>query len=216
MNSALVAGVVTRWCEPSADFSHGLDPRSSDCGLLLGLYGGLVKAARHNWQNAGRVLVDRTDIRILFDSYRIDLPTKPLDQCCRDLDLFVRESIFPNWEEKHGLAAAPKNDIGREGGRAEHVDHWVDFIAEHIFGGDEYCYHAQVLLFFLCPSMPFCPLSATSEYSTDVDFSSLALTIPDPVLAFVDGLGDWESGVARHVLYRTDWWARRLSWAAAD
>ena len=215
MNSALVAGVVARWCEPSADFSHGLDPRSSDCGLLLGLYGGLVKAARHNWQNAGRVLVDRTDIRILFDSYRIDLPIRPLDQCCRDLDLFVRESIFPDWEEKYALEADLKDDIERHAERVALVDNWINLVAQEIFGGDEYGYHAQVLLFFLCPSMPFCPKSTVSKHSADVGFSALESTIPEPVKAFVGGLGVWESGVARNVLYRTDWWARRMTWAGA-
>ena len=57
-----------------------------------------MKSSQHNWQNAGRVLVDRTDIRILFDSYQLPMPVRSMDQCCREIDLFVRDSFFSNWD----------------------------------------------------------------------------------------------------------------------
>ena len=180
-----------RWSTPNPHFSHGQDLRSSDQGLLSGLFGGLVRAVEHGHQNAGRVLVDRTDIRILWESYQFPLPVRELDYCCRELDLFVRDSIFPIWEtvSRQSAFSIEDEDVKLEG--------WCRYIAEDIFGHEEYLAQTSVLLFFLCPGLPIFPGGDESYLG---------------YLNEEDRLGPPESEAGQLPVLR-QWWERRVIWA---
>jgi len=60
------AVALARWETPFPGFASGHDPRTSDNALLTLLYGGLVHAADHDWLNAGRRLIDKTYIDMLW------------------------------------------------------------------------------------------------------------------------------------------------------
>ena len=60
------ARALDRWARPFPGFTSGHDPRTSDQGLLTCLYGSLEHAARHEWLNAGRRLIDKTYLGMLW------------------------------------------------------------------------------------------------------------------------------------------------------
>ena len=227
MSNSITNIALDRWRLPNPHFSHGQDSRSSDRGLLFGLYGGLVRAANHDWQNAGRVLVDRTDIRILFDSYQLPLPVRPLDQGCRALDLFVRESIFPLWQSTRdrsdgfpGLIFCGDDWSGDNLSENDSaiISDWVSFVAEEVFGDVEYHYHAEVLLFFLCPGLFVLPgsgeksggLQGKAAMNGAIKNGAIKdLRKDDEDVSLLDkqleGLGGWHKDMASRILSHSSW-----------
>jgi len=187
-----VAAATRRWFNPSPYFSSGQDRRSSDNALLAALYGGLYKSALHDFQNAGRVLVDRTDLRILLESYLFALPVRQLDLCCRHLDTFVRKNIYPAWEDLH----AGKSDLHQL------ALQWTRSVATECLGDQSYCGQAGCLLFFLCPMLPTTLVEAES--------GSISANAGKPPLVMCQD--EAIQGQLRHLLQSTRWWPRRVQW----
>ncbi|NKB76319.1 MAG: hypothetical protein GKR96_04575 [Gammaproteobacteria bacterium] len=196
---------LSRWSQPSPYFSHGEDARSSDQGLLSSFYGGLVKSSVHNWQNGGRVLVDRTDIRILFDSYKLPLPVRSLDVCCREIDSFVREQFFTNWNVFQGTETRSLSAMKALS------ENWTEVLTHDVFGGSDYEPGSLLLLFFLCPLLPIYPGQPLSEEKDPINAlhsKTSNLVLPESV---TNGNAD-ES--IQWALMNSDWWARRVVWAS--
>ncbi len=227
---------LSRWTNPSPHFSHGQDLRSSDRGLLSAFYGGLVKSSEHNWQNAGRVLVDRTDIRILFDSYQLPLPVRSLDACCREIDCFVREHFFPNWHvfrpnfnaSANASASANNNSSGGASDRGVSTEFsaptspevlsqsWINFFTQEIFGGEEYESGSRLLLFFLCPMLPIFPGLSTVGRDHTVPIGRESADILDNFNAqsfLPASVQNGEDGIpVQWALTNSNWWMRRVLW----
>ena len=222
-----------RWDSASPNFSHGQDMRSSDGALVTLFYGGLLKASEHDWQNAGRVLIDRTYVKILFETYHLSMPTRDLDVCCRLMDDFIRLSLIPNWFDIHPWlqphvkssilddARAVNSKTGTPTSPLRWLLEWPSEIAIEILGGEEYLDHAMLLLFYTCPGLPFMP--ATMHTSTirresnqtmrieclNQSDSSNKITLPMSEYGT-----DSEKQIVQNMLRHCDWWYRRLVWAA--
>ncbi|MEM7195638.1 MAG: hypothetical protein AAF402_11845 [Pseudomonadota bacterium] len=194
-----------RWSQPNSFFGSGMDSRSSDNAMLCHLYGALIRASQYDWQNAGRVMLDRTDVRILFDSYQAVLPFRQLDVCCRELDRFVRDHVFSQWWAVDPNSVGPSEDraiaIARE---------WVAEISESVFGDREYRFHAELVLFFSCPFLPVVP---SRQGPISVHFAGVQEAVRRPAPVF----GDAEQyTLIQSMLEQTDWWLRRLHFESID
>jgi hypothetical protein len=187
-----IAMATHRWSEPSPYFSSGQDQRSSDNAILAALYGGLYKSTLHNFQNAGRVLLDRTDLRILFESYRYELPVRPLDQVSRHLDTFVRKQVFPLWGRLHLVNTKHEASAAK----------WSEIMAAECFGDSSYRQQARCLLFFLCPMLPI--------VLGQGDLNDL-IGAPKK-LPLVQSSDEVIRAELQRILESTDWWSRRILW----
>ncbi|MGB5773457.1 MAG: hypothetical protein WBP89_02180, partial [Sedimenticolaceae bacterium] len=145
------SAALRRWQGPWSGFTSGRDPRSSDNALLVLMYGGLIHAARHEWLNAGRRLIDKTYIDILWHVQHLTtLRTCRPEQIAAALDNFIRDQIEPVWD---GLADLNATD------QAELASRWVADMAQQCFGSLHSQPAASRLLFFLCPMLPLFNLS---------------------------------------------------------
>lgn len=140
------------WNTPSPLVGSGHDARSSENGLLAIMYGSLEYASRFEWLNAGRTLVDKTYINILWQA--ADLPFNGVDRTrmASNLDAFIRAHLQPLWHEFEHLTHDEKHQLT------------IDLItraANDIFGTDYQEEAASWLLYYLCPQLPVFPMSDT-------------------------------------------------------
>ena len=215
------SGALRRWQAPWPGFTSGRDLRSSDNALLVHVYGGLVHAAGHEWLNAGRRLIDKTYIDILWHVQHLTtLQTCRPEQIAAALDEFIRDDIEPVWDGLADLDATHQ---------AELASRWVADMAQRCFGSLHSEPAASRLLFFLCPILPLFNLSrghllalqqlghsAQGEdfraYATAADrayreLSSSLRALPRPAPAFGD---TGHRRLTQQLLDDSDWWQRRV------
>ena len=185
------------------------------------MYGGLVHAAQHEWLNAGRRLIDRTYIDILWHVQDLTtLRTCRPDHIAAALDNFIREQIEPVWDELADLNATHK---------AELASRWVADMAQQCFGSLHSEPAASRLLFFLCPTLPLFNLSrghllalqrlghtasgqdyrayaAAAEHAYRARSQALR-TLPRPEPVFGDAA---QRRLIQQLLDDSDWWERRV------
>ncbi|MGB5466837.1 MAG: hypothetical protein WBM84_12215 [Sedimenticolaceae bacterium] len=215
------SAALRRWQGPWSGFTSGRDPRSSDNALLVLMYGGLIHAARHEWLNAGRRLIDKTYIDILWHVQHLTtLRTCRPEQIAAALDNFIRDQIEPVWD---GLADLNATD------QAELASRWVADMAQQCFGSLHSQPAASRLLFFLCPMLPLFNLSrghllalqrlghtaqgegyhayaAAAEHAYRARSKALR-ALPGPAPVFGDAA---QRRLIQQLLDDSDWWERRV------
>ena len=216
-----VASALHRWEAPFPGFTSGRDPRSSDNALLVLTYGGLEHAARHDWLNAGRRLIDKTYIDILWHVQQLtDMRACNAERVAAALDDFIRAHIAPAWESLWTLPAQDKARLATD---------WVEHLAANGFGSLHSEPAASRLLFYLCPMLPVFNFSRGHlialehrGFSTpDPRYRAFATTAADAYRELSTPLdtatyptpyfGDTERhGLIRHLLDHGDWWPRRV------
>jgi hypothetical protein len=215
------AAALQRWQSPFHGFTSGHDPRSSDAALMVLTYGGLVHAARHEWLNAGRRLIDRTYIDILWHVQHLTaMRACRAEQIAAALDGFIRDRIAPLWDQLPGFGDMQKAELSK---------HWVADMAQHCFGSLRSELAASRLLFFLCPMLPLFNLSRGHLWALEQQGHSAA---GDGYHAFADAaLGAYQELTAslralprptpsygdpaqqasiQVLLSQGDWWDRRV------
>ena len=152
--SATAQTTLTQWCLPSTKVGSGHDSRSSHNGLLTIFFGSLENSARFGWLNAGRTLVDKTYLSILWQA--AELPSLGVDftRMASSLDAFVRAELEPRWPEFEHLHHSEKQTLSISLTQAA---------AEQVFGSgyQEQC--ASWLLFYLCPQLPLFPFNSSLQ-----------------------------------------------------
>ncbi len=143
--------LLDRWHSPHPAFSSGNDPRSSESGLLMLFYGSLHKASRYNWLNAGRTLVDKTFLRILWAAEELEPLSISFDEVASRVDAFIRQQITPIWDELDELDHEARHQLATK---------LVEQAATGLFGSQTNETAASRLMFFLCPQLPIFPISA--------------------------------------------------------
>ncbi|MBE9398219.1 hypothetical protein IOQ59_13235 [Pontibacterium sp. N1Y112] len=138
------------WNTPSQQVGSGYDARSSENGLLTIMYGSLEHASRFEWLNAGRTLVDKTYINILWQA--ADLPPTGVDRTrmASDLDAFVRAHLQPLWQEFEHLTHDEKHQLTIK---------LVERAANDVFGTGYQEEASSWLLYYLCPPLPVFPMN---------------------------------------------------------
>ena len=215
------AAALSRWGQPYAGFASGHDRRTSDQGLLTLLYGGLEHAANYHWLNAGRRLIDKTYIDMLWHVQGLtDLRSVRPEQIAAALDPFIIDVIRPAWRDLPYLADSERLEISIS---------WVEQMAGRCFGSVYSEAAASRLLFFLAPMLPVFNQSRGHHMALDkvghrpadqgyqafaqaagaayrdllprlLDHPSPDPSIPDPR----------QGELLNRLLEQTDWWTRRV------
>lgn len=197
---------LARWARPHPAFASGHDPRSSDNAVLVLFYGSLAKAARYDWLNAGRTLVDKTYLRILWTVRALPPNGLSFDELASRLDSFVRTELKPRWTELEGL---------QDGVRQSIAPALVEQARLQLFGPDGSTDAASEILFYLCPQLPVMPCrkleaGGYTDLVTEIH-ERLAgeakdrLSLPQAVYG-----QDQERQLVDSLLARSDWWQRRV------
>ena len=215
------SAALRRWQTPSSEFASGRDPRSSDNALLVLTYGGMVHAAQHEWLNAGRRLIDKTYIDILWHVQHLTaLRTCRPEQIAAALDNFIRDRIAPLWD---GLADRDASH------KAELAGRWVAEMAQQCCGSLHSEPAASRLLFFLCPMLPLYNFSRGHRVALELlghpvlgdgyhayaatadrayrEMSEALHTLPRPAPLFGDPA---QRRLIQQMLDDGDWWQRRV------
>jgi hypothetical protein len=215
------AAALQRWESPFSGFAAGWDKRSSDNALLNLFYGGLVHVAHYDWLNAGRRLIDKTYVDILWHVQDLlDLKARTPEQIAAALDGFISGTLKEMWE-----SLAPDN---REDS-LELARKLVKQLAGEGFGSVYSEQAASRLLYFLVPMLPIynlCPTnvealkshgyqSDSDDYGGFADISEQAFqqlrprlqhyAPPKPVFG-----SESNRELVERLLGETDWWHRRL------
>jgi hypothetical protein len=85
--------IHTHWNNANPKVGTGFDRRSSNNGLLAIMYGSLERAHHFNWLNAGRTLVDKTYIQLLFQAKQLTAISVTHHDITLQLELFVRANL---------------------------------------------------------------------------------------------------------------------------
>ncbi len=214
------ADALARWQTPHPGFASGGDPRTTENALLVLTYGGLAHAAAHDWLNAGRRLIDKTYVDMLWHVQQLTRwRTRRPEQVAADLDDFIRRRIAPKWP------ALPTDDAGRRALAEE----WVEAAARECFGSRVSELGASRLLFFLCPMVPVFNLSrghlaalrrlghdvpvtnyadyARAMHATYAEVLPRLRALSRPVAAYGDPT---QRAAIDGLLATSDWWERRV------
>ena len=210
-----------RWQNPYPGFTSGGDTRTSDNALLVQIFGGLNHAANHEWLNAGRRLIDKTYINMLWHVQSL----LPMSVCRPEsisaaLDSFILEHIRPIWLDLPNLNASEKQDL---------AESLIKHAATALFGSLKSEVAASRLLFILCPTLPIYNLSlanqlalqtlgyATADNSYPAFVQSCnaccksiiqqveSLALPQPTFGSHE-----EQTMISQLLHGHDWWTRRV------
>lgn len=201
------ACALNKWSTPNKHFTSGFDPRSSDNALLTLMSGGLRHAQQNDWLNAGRRLIDKTYVQILFVTQGLtDIPFINAELTAASLDNFIRDHIAPSWIRIHDTQGNNRNELATE---------LIHIASRELFGSLESEIAASHLLFYLCPSLPIVPLSDDQDYSShhdlcrkDLNFHKSFLgteQVPQASYGEPDEIKRIDS-----VLNETDWWLRNV------
>lgn len=218
---AAQAAALARWQTPFPGFASGHDPRTSDNALLCLMYGGLAHAADHDWLNAGRRLIDKTYIEMLWQVQALDnMRTCRPEQISAALDNFIQGTLSQHWDILPALDTAAKHELAAA---------WVAEIAQGCFGSLHSEPAASRLLFYLCPMLPVFNLSrghllaleqlgygcVNDSYAAYADSADPAYRHLAPLLRAtpppVPGFGNpAQQALVARLLNDSDWWPRRV------
>jgi hypothetical protein len=215
------AAALARWQAPFPGFTSGHDPRTSDNALLALLYGGLANAADHEWLNAGRRLIDKTYIDMLWHVQALtDMRTCRPEQIAAALDSFVLGTVSSHWVGLTSLASREKEIL---------AIHWVEEVARTCFGSLHSEPAASRLLFYLCPMLPVFNLSRGHLHALDElghgcandSYAAYALSANAAYRRLMPSLSCFsrpstafgnpvEQALIQRLLQESDWWPRRI------
>ena len=219
IDEALSSEVLDRWSNPHPDFASGRDPRTSERGLLGLFYGNINRAAAFNWLNAGRTLIDKTFLRILWTTESLESTGLSFDEMASRVDHFVRQELAPLWDELDELDHEQRHELALQ---------LVEKAATGLLGSQYNESAASRLLFFLCPQLPVFPFSyghlqvllelcPEAQISNYADYHSvcrqlLAKNLPKVYPQLPESLGqdNNEYVAVNQILSQGDWWPRRI------
>lgn len=215
---------LTDWCTANPDVGTGFDSRSSNSGLLTIMYGSLERAHHFNWLNAGRTLVDKTYIQLLWQAKQLPAIGVTHHDIALRLELFVRANLQPIWSDIEQMTAVKKQAL---------ATHLVNLAASTLFGSSHQTQAASWFLFYLCPQLPIFPIThclrdalvpkhtiASSEKLTqavdcynDYQISAQALyenlqPLSHCALPTVSYGNVKEQAIIKSILINSDWWSR--------
>nr|WP_067291549.1 hypothetical protein [Marinobacterium profundum] len=198
------------WQQPHPDFTSGLDARSSENALLVLMYGGLEKAARYGWLNAGRTLIDKTYLRILWITQQLAPTGISFDELASRLDGFIRRELQPRWDELDSLEHDARHELAIA---------LVEEFQAQVFQGTDQLEAATSVLFFLCPQLPVFrytdPQSVpASDYPAWHQSCRQRLIALLPQVCSTTPFAHYgtaqEQQLITRLLAQSDWWPRRL------
>ncbi len=141
------------WTSARPNVASGFDLRSSDNALLSLFYGSAEHARQHDWLNAGRTLIDKTYIQLLWEAAGLTYAGSSAHDIATALDSFIRSDLQPRWETWEELDNEERHAIACR---------LVHQAASGLFGSGYQAVSASWLLYYLVPQLPVFPLRAES------------------------------------------------------
>ncbi len=152
----LLGDFLTCWQQPNPKFATGFDKRSSDRGLLEIIYGCYCHAQRNQWQNAGRALIDKTYLKILWHCYCELSPEPDYTLLSQRLDNLLRTD-FPKQLETVQRSSSDDELLSL-----------IESTAIQL-GLSDQAHNVSWLLFFLCPQLDIIPFSENiSDWQNEI------------------------------------------------
>lgn len=216
--------IHTDWYSANTKVGTGFDRRSSNNGLLAIMYGSLERAHHFNWLNAGRTLVDKTYIQLLFQAKQLPVIGVTHHDIALQLELFVRANLQPIWADIDKMNIVKKQEI---------TIRLINIAASTLFGSRHQAQAASWLLFYLCPQLPIFPISDHLHYAL---IQNNAVTPSDKPYQAIDCYQDYqvsaqalyeklqpliycaqptasygnakEQAIVNSILMNSDWWKR--------
>lgn len=225
LNTSTIQSVFTsackRWDQPHPEYTSGFDSRSSEQGMLALFYGGLAHAADYNWLNAGRALIDKTYLNLLWQVEKIpNLQAVPPEKIAMSLDQFIRNNLAPVWHDLTSMEESEQRKLSKA---------WTTLLADSCFGSIQHTQAASYLAFYLFPMLPVIPfrpefvsvlnnLGFDTQSNQSGDFFDTAdqvyrhvkprlQTFPAPQVSHPNSE---DKTAMHHILNNSDWWHRRL------
>lgn len=204
---------LERWNNPHPDFTSGFDKRTSDNALLVHMYGGLQHAADHEWLNAGRRLIDKTCISMLWTARSLPpIPATPAERISASLDSYVQETVQHHWDSLSELKTPERQGYATK---------TIIQCTHRLFGSTPNKHAANHLAFFLFPMLPIFCGNQTAVTKTDGPSHHTNLTVdqiyqnekpkldqlPKPNAIYGSNT---EKALIEKCLLATDWWQRRV------
>lgn len=214
--------LLTQWSVPCPRAGTGFDIRSSENGLLTIMYGSLERASHFGWLNAGRTLVDKTYIQLLWQVKQLPYFGLTHHDIATQLELFIREHLQPIWADIDKITVIKKQKL---------ASRLINIAASTLFGNRHQEQAASWLLFYLCPQLPIFPiihhlLNATSQNHT-VTYSKKphqtvnyynkissrylyekSQSLNHYILPTVNYGNEKEQTIINTMLINSDWWSR--------
>jgi len=204
--------IKKEWSQPSSLVGSGFDIRSSDNALLTILYGSIERAALYDWTNAGRTLVDKTYLHILWQAKKIPNYGLSHHEIAPNVERFVREQLQPIWPQINQLTQDHRCDQAIELSTS-----LVTLAAQRLFGSNPQEEAASWLLFYLCPQLPIFPLNPQLLTATNSgDYIShnkacaqlLLTSLPSIAQPQVTYGRENEQAMITKLLHQSHWWQR--------
>ena len=143
--------VQNLWHNPNPLWGTGIDIRSSENILLLSFYGSLVSEEKKGWLNAGRRLIDKTDINMLWHAkYITPMSSVTCEKIAACLDDYIQQYIALNWTQ----LCSPTHEQG-----IKYAYELTTKATEDLFSSLKSTVAATNLLFFMFPQLPIYPFS---------------------------------------------------------
>jgi hypothetical protein len=209
---AFETALLQSWHQPHPAFTSGKDSRSSENALLVLMYGSLDKAARFGWLNAGRTLIDKTYLRILWATQGLEPTGISFDELASRLDAFIRRELQTCWDFLDSL---------EHEARHEQAKRLVERLQAQVFQSSGQLESATAVLFFLCPQLPvfLYTKSPNTQAEPVTDYPAWHRGCRQrlvPLLPLGRNTPSARYGTAQEqqlitrLLAQSDWWPRRL------
>jgi hypothetical protein len=192
------------------------------------MYGSLERASHFGWLNAGRTLVDKTYIHLLWQAKQLPSFGLTHHDIATQLELFVRAQLQPIWHDIEHMSALKKQQLANQ---------LVNLAASTLFGSSHQEEAASWLLFYLCPQLPIFPITnrlrdtvnknhtvtpsekplqaieCYQDYLTcsqhlhekSQELSHYSLPTPLPAVSYGNAK---EQAIIKTLLENSDWWSR--------
>lgn len=214
---------LTQWSTPCSQVGTGFDIRSSENGLLTMMYGSLERASHFGWLNAGRTLVDKTYIQLLWQAKQLPSFGLTHHDIATQLELFIRAHLQPIWVDIDTITLVKKQKLANS---------LINIAASTLFGDRHQEQAASWLLFYLCPQLPIFPvthrllnaisqshtLTSIKESHQTVDYNNNQIAtrylyeksqpLNHYVLPTASYGNEKEQTIINTMLINSDWWSR--------
>lgn len=205
MNTSAQIPTPAFWNTPRPDVLSGFDQRSSDAGLLTLFFGSLAHASQHQWLNAGRTLIDKTYIQMLWEAKKLSFDGLTSHDIANALDTFIRSEIVPVWDTLHDLDTQAQNALAIT---------LLERAASSLFGQQTRARPASWLLFYLLPQLPVMPL-IQQEHASYLQHHIQMRALFAQQLPYLmqhcptpDYGTDRQKAALKQAIQATDWWQR--------
>jgi hypothetical protein len=208
------------WKTSFPGFTSGHDLRTSTNALLVEFFGNVKNASEHEWQNAGRRIIDKTFISMMMHVHSLTaIKSVTPERISASLDNFLQKEVAKYWREI-SLNQFTNLDLALN---------WHKQLSITVIGSNPADSFTSYLMFYMLPSFPVIPISKGSLISLDIPLDTPISLIHEMVYKNFDDFKaryanseklcappepifgtDREMSMINELLLNTDWWQRNL------